>query len=214
MGDNGLAWLVPVLARPHRVQPLLDAIEATTPDAEVVFIADPDDTPEHDAIQEAETSVNVRTLHRPGSWAFKINEAVRETDARWLVLGADDVVPHPGWFDAALATGAQVVGLNDDRPRGWEHATHFLVRRDYALLPAIDGSRGPVFEGYAHNFPDRELVETAKRRRVYAYARDAVVEHEHHLDGKAEMDSTYAKGQESFRLDAKLFRRRSRYWAK
>jgi hypothetical protein len=44
--------IVPVLGRPHRVAPLLASLRANTPADlfDVVFVCDPDDVDEHDAI--------------------------------------------------------------------------------------------------------------------------------------------------------------------
>ena len=41
-----LTILVPVLARPHRVKPVLESAVKATPGADVLFIADPEDTDE------------------------------------------------------------------------------------------------------------------------------------------------------------------------
>jgi hypothetical protein len=203
-----LAVLVPVLDRPHRVAPVLDAFLGTC-DCEVIFIADPWDTPEIAAI---EADGRGRLLIFEGNYAAKINAGVAQTDHPWVMLGADDLAPHPGWFEAAVAARAGVVGLNDLRPRDHDHATHFLMTRALAELPAVDGGPGPLHVGYEHNFPDRELIETAQHRGVYAYAKEAVVEHLHPLDGKAPHDATYAKGGQSFLRDRWLFVRRSHLW--
>ncbi len=209
---EGVAILVPVLARPANVRPLLESIAESTPEPyRVLFIADPHDEAEHFAIAE----MGGWMIAPGGSYASKINAGVAATDEGLILLAADDVRMHPGWLEAAVAEidkGAQVVGLNDLRPRDGDHATHFLVTREYCERGTIDGHPGVLHEGYIHNWPDRELIETACRRGVYAYSREAVVEHRHVLDGKAPMDSTYEKGQASFRQDARLFRRRSRLW--
>lgn len=207
-----LAVLVPVLNRPHRVQPLMDAFAATTPGARLLFLADPGDQPERRALKAA----RAETVLARGGYAAKINRGVQMTDEPYVLLAADDLQPHDGWFDAARAHmrgPVEVIGLNDLRPRQFEHATHFLLSRAYCELPTLDGDRGPLCEAYTHNFCDRELVETARKRGAYAYAADAVMEHRHHLEGHAEFDATYRKGQQSFRRDGRLFRQRSHLWA-
>lgn len=208
-----LAILVPVLARPQNVRPLLDSIAtSTTVPHRILFICSPGDGPQQDAIALAGGWM----LSPGGSYAEKIRVGVEATDEEFVFLGADDLTFHPDWFQrarAAMCNGVQVVGVNDMRPRNWETATHFLLTREYAERPTIDGERGPMHR-YVHNFCDRELIETAKHRGVYAYAADALVEHVHHLDGKVALDSTYVKGQTSFRQDARTFRHRSRLWAR
>lgn len=207
-----LAILVPVLERPHRVRPLLNAIrEATSVPYRVLFLADPGDRVEQDAIAAAGGWM----LSPGGPYAAKINHGVRATTEPWLLFGADDAEPRPGWFEAATATGAQVIGLNDLilRPNRPEHATHFLVSREAATLPCIDGSPGPLCEQYAHWRTDDELIATAKRRGMYAYAPDAIVEHVGHPmlpDGVD--DETYRKGRATARLDGKRFARRTHMW--
>lgn len=211
---RGLAWLVPVLGRPHRVEPLLASIAASTlRPCRVVFIADPDDVAEQEAVRTATGEL----LIVDGGYAAKINAAVRSTDEPLLFLGADDLTPQPGWLEAAtaaMAAGAEVVGVNDMIPRRASrcgHATHFLVTRQYAERPALDGGRGPLCEEYAHNFVDDELIATAKRRGVYTYAADALVRHDHPMSGGAD-DDTYRKGRAAFHRDRKIFERRRRLW--
>lgn len=210
-----LAVLVPVLARPQNVAPLVAAFNATVRDARIVFIADPDDTAEQEAILKTDASM----ILLGGSYAVKINAAVRATTTDWLLLAADDVVPHAGWFEAALAvavrTDTQVIGLNDliPRPERPQHATHFLLRRDAAELPCIDGARGPLCERYGHWRTDDELIATARKRDMYAYAPDAIVEHRHPMTGKAPDDATYRKGRRTARQDGRTFMRRARLWA-
>ncbi len=213
-----LVFLVPVLARPHRVAPLLDAIEATTPGARVLFLTDDYDRPEHEAIERElrRDGVEVGSDTGGGNYASKINAGVELTSEPYIFCGADDLEPRAGWLEAALAAmedGAQVVGVNDLIERNRDHATHFLMTRAYAEQPAIDGSRGPFFEGYSHWAVDDELLATARHRGVYAYAEDARVLHLHPMAGRAEDDATYRKGREKAREDLRLFRQRRQLWA-
>lgn len=209
-----LAVLVPVLNRPQNIKPLLESIYATTPDARVLFIADPDDTAELDAIAAAGGEM----IAPGGSYAAKINAGVARTDEPFILLAADDVRPREGWFEAAVDTmvnGVQVVGCNDGipRPARPEHATHFLITRAAATLPCIDGRPGPLCEAYGHWYTDDEYIATARKRGMYAYAHDALVEHLHPMTGKAEDDETYVKGRSSWKLDRRQFMRRSQLWA-
>lgn len=218
-----LAILVPVLARPHRVRPLLESIAATVPEGtRVVFVCDPDDYPEQRAIHaslhdDAYGPLAVQVATCDGGYAKKANAAVRATDEPLVMLAADDLDFQEGWFDAALdklGGGVEAVGLNDliDRPTRPQHATHFLLTRRYAEQPTIDGQPGPLFEGYTGWFCDDELIGTATRRGVYAYAEDAHVEHLHHIAGKAFDDDTYRKGRAHAREDRRLFRQRIDLW--
>jgi hypothetical protein len=143
---------------------------------------------------------------------------VRASDEPLIFTGACDLAFHVGWLEACerrIDAGAQVVGTNDlGNPRviAGDHSTHTLMTRAYASLPCIDGSPGPLFEGYRHEQLDDELVGTAKARGVYAHADDAHVEHLHPNWGKAPTDATYDAQTERMRADRGLFRRRRRLW--
>lgn len=209
-----VAILVPVLNRPQNVKPLLDSIRASTPQPHrVLFICDPGDIAEQDAIAREGGWM----ISPGGTYAQKINAGCKATDEPLVMFAADDLRFHPGWLTAALAAmtgGVQVVGLNDliDRPLRPEHATHFLVTRAAASLPCIDGGRGPLCEGYGHWRTDDELIATATKRGMYAYEAAAVVEHFHPMTGAAPDDATYRKGRATARRDGRLFLRRAHLW--
>lgn len=205
--------MVPVLGRPHRVLPLLESAERATPDALVLFVADPDDGPQLEALE-----VNGAEFISPGgTYAEKINRAVRETDTPLVFTGADDITFVPGWFERAksyLTGDVQVVGVTDEvteRNRLGHHAPHFLMTREYALQPTIDGGQGPFCEGYGHMFVDDEFIGTARKRGVIHIASDVRVEHHHYLTG-AVVDDTYEKGRATRFKDGRLFKRRRRLW--
>jgi hypothetical protein len=213
---SDVAVLVPVLARPHRVRPFLQSLQDTAPGARAVFIADHDD---HDELRAIVTNVRpgdgLLTV-TAGGYAAKINLAVRKTTEPLVFLAADDLEFQAGWLHAArqlLADNVHVVGVNDLIPRRRrKHATHFLLTREYALQPTMDGERGPLSEAYEHSFVDDELIATASARNVYRYARGAHVRHEHPMVGAPD-DDTYRKGRASYRRDQILFRQRSQIWA-
>lgn len=209
-----LAILVPVLDRPGNVAPLMESIRATTPDARTIFVCDPDDLDEQRAVVEAEAEFFLIA----GSYACKINGAIKGTQEPLIFTGADDLTFHPGWFEAAeakLTNGVGVVGTQDccnPRTIRGEHATHFLVARAYSERGQIDGQPGLLSETYAHCAVDDELIATATARGAYAFADDAVVEHHHPMNGTAPDDATYRKGLASLRADQRLFRQRSALW--
>lgn len=211
---QGVAILVPVLNRPQNVRPLLGSIREATPEPHrVLFICDPGDTAEQDAIAAAGGEM----ISPGGSYARKIRCGIDATTEPLVFLGADDLRFHRGWLDAASALvrdGVQVVGVNDmirrrDRPA---HATHFLVARGYANQPCIDGSPGPLSAAYHHNFVDDELIATAKHRGVYAYTPRARVQHKHWMNRTAPDDDTYRRGRERFEADRATFNQRSALW--
>jgi glycosyltransferase involved in cell wall biosynthesis len=215
-----LAILVPVLNRPHRVMPLLESIKAATPDALVVFLSDPSDGREHAALAGVPWAGAPAALidSEGGNYAEKINRGVELTDTTYIFTGADDLDFHPGWFEAAVAQMTDEIGcvgtqdLCNRRVVRGEHATHFLLARWYAEQSCIDGSPGPLFEGYEHEFVDDELIGTARKRDVYAFAGDAVVEHLHPDVGKAPTDRLYQAQGERMARSRPLFEERRELW--
>lgn len=167
-------------------------------------------------------NVTVRSFspRRHGDYAFKINQAYQSTTEPFIFLGADDLAFHSGWWAAARRyfddPAIGVVGTNDLSPTqrsvGGEHATHSVVRRTYADRGLITGERGILFEGYAHEYVDDELIGTAKKRQAWAYARDSVVEHLHPHWGKAPMDDLYRRQRQRMTLSRHIFMRRSKLW--
>lgn len=206
--------LVPVLGRPHRVVPTIETVRETAPDATLLFIADPDDW---DELLELER-VGASTLINSGNYAEKINAGIRHTGHSVIFFGADDLKFHPGWLADCMAwvdQGYDVVGVNDlcsRRTQRGEHATHFLVTRSYAEAPTIDGTPGPLHEGYDHSCVDDELIAVARHRGRLVIDPSIVVEHLHRDNGKAPDDETYRKGRARLREDRKLFRRRAHLW--
>lgn len=217
---TGLVILVPMLGRPHRVRPLLDTIEQTTPAANVLFLLSSNDTTVRRRVSATGRPFRELSYRPVGDYAMKINTGVAVTNEPLLFTGADDLRFWPGWFEAALAAltpGIGVVGTNDlGNPRvlAGEHATHFLVTREYTQLGTIDrpGSGMLFHPEYPHEFVDDEFVGTAKRRGAWAMALDSHVEHLHPHWGKAQTDALYQQQPYRMRLGQAIYRRRRRLW--
>lgn len=217
MADS-VAIIVPMLGRPHRVEPLLASIEAATPEPHrVVFVATPGD-PAETAIRDAGHQPLLVKYEKKGDYARKIQAGIDATTEPLIFTGADDLQFHPGWLPAARAAmtdGIGVVGTNDlcnPRVIRGEHATHFLVARWYVQLGTIDQPGVLFHHGYRHEYTDDELVGTARRRGAWAFSPDSIVEHLHPMGGKTPMDVLYA--QQGMRLNASraLYQRRRRLW--
>jgi len=223
-----VAILIPVLARPHRVAPLVESIRAasTVTPCRAVFLATEGDDAEIAAIravQEQDDTVALHTTRKDSnSWAKKINYGFTMTDEPFVFMGADDIHFHPGCIERMLAchleTGACVVGTNDGGHLGTmtgEHSTHTLVCREYGECGTIDepDSGMVLHPAYAHWFPDQELFATAKYRGTYAHATDAIVEHFHPNWQKARMDNTYRLGQSFIAQDRALYESRKHLWS-
>ncbi len=209
-----LAILVPVLARPQNVEPLLASINTSTPQPHrVLFICDPGDIAEQDAVARA----GGQMISPGGSYPQKIRAGVAATTEGLLFLGADDLRFETGWLtaaQAAITAGAHVVGVNDCIPRRRRrvHATHFLMTREYAHRPCADGKPGPLSDAYKHNFCDDELIATATHRGVYAHAARARVRHLHPMVRTAPDDATYRQGRAGFDEDRVTFIGRAPLW--
>lgn len=211
--------LVPMLGRPHRVQPLLESIDTTTPGARVLFCLTPGDNEVVAAVEKAGREHITVQWQRHGDYARKINAGYRHTTEPLIFLGADDLRFHPGWLSAArraLTPGIGVVGTNDlgsPRVRSGEHATHCLVTRDYAdQYGTIDQPGQIMHEGYWHEFVDDEMVETAKHRKAWAHAADSHVEHLHPSWRKAPQDALYRQQGARMRHSRPLFEQRRQLW--
>lgn len=210
--------LAPVLERPHRIRPLLESIRDTAPEAQTLFLCDPDDAEEILAVDAAihdfgESFVAYQLVD--GGYAAKINQGVFATDSDFLFLGADDLEFLPGWLEASRSLiesgAAAVVGVNDLIERSREHATHFLVSREYAERGQFDGEAGLLHEGYHHWYVDDELIGVACSRGAYVYSERARVRHHHPIAGGQD-DDTYRKGRLNAGADRSLYRRRSKLW--
>lgn len=209
---SDLAILIPVLGRPHRVEPLLASIAAAT------------DIP-HRVIFAASDQPTIKELDRLGawyiqdegdSWAIRINRLYKEVNEPYLFLAADDVAYRWGWFQAAMRRmdmifGGGVVFVADLYNSA---GTLALVSRNYieTLGSCFDGPGIVVHEGYRHAYVDDELRETARFHGRYGYAEDSVVEHLHAGAGKAPWDATYAIGNASMTQGLELYRSRSHLW--
>lgn len=215
--------LIPVLRRPHRVAPLLESLEASTPEPHrALFVCSPDDDAELEAVRAAGVDhVVLEQPVAPGDYARKINRGFEISSEPFVFLGADDLQFHPGWLPAALARMAEpaigVVGTQDlgnPRVRAGKHATHSLVRRTYVeRFGTIDEPGKVLHEGYAHEWVDDELVSTAKARGAWCFAGDSIVEHLHPHWGKLPTDALYDQHAERMQQGRTVFFSRRRLWS-
>lgn len=230
-----VAVFIPVLDRPHRVEPLLDSLhrsydEAAYEQVSAVFVGSPGDRAQLAAVQRevgkaAKTGRSVDLLvvdwtPGRGDYAKKMNYAWRKTDHDWVLLAADDLVFHLGWLEEVLRvadeTNACVIGTNDrgnQRVVSARHSTHSFVSREYAECGTVDDPTILLHEGYWHNFVDDEFVQTAMARETWAMAADCVIEHLHPNWGKAPLDPTYQRGQARFDDDRVTFGLRKHLWS-
>jgi glycosyltransferase involved in cell wall biosynthesis len=221
-GDNAVAVVVPVMNRPDNVRPLVESLIATTKEANVYFICDPDDQAEIDAVTamvKSTKAVHLILSQRGHTYAVKTNVAYEHTDEPWLFVCGDDVRFHDGWIEEArkLSDRFDLIGTNDttgpvknpDVADG-SHADHWFVRRSYVDTygASLDGPGTVTPECYEHWWVDREVVGLAKARNVFTPCLASVVEHLHPgYDGKPR-DATYMKAMDAAEVDQKTFESR------
>lgn len=213
---------IPVYNRPHRAAAIVDSHKhaRSEVETELLFLCSPGDTDEIEAVKATGAPYKIVPWPQgPGDYACKINHALTVSEHEWIFTGADDLHFHPRWAEHALAASHThaVRGTNDlGNPvvqRGL-HSTHSLVRRDYALEHGTIDQPGLIYhEGYHHNWCDAEMIDTAKARKEFVFARRSIVEHLHPHWKKAEMDSTYDTGLADFNLDRRLYGQRKRLWS-
>lgn len=238
---SDVAVIVPVLGRPDRAMPLAESLRASQRASvlELVFVCSPDDGDQILTCAAATEWLRREEIaddpdgswpdHRieyaswpriRGDYARKINLGLHTTQAPYVFCGADDLVFHPGWADAAISVALEqekcFIATNDlGNPlvQKGEHATHPLVCREYALECGTIDTPGLIYhEGYWHQYIDNEATGTAKYRDCFAFAPDAVVEHMHPIWRKAEQDETYRLGDENRVEDRKLWTSRRPMW--
>lgn len=216
-----VAILVPVLDRPHRIEPLLANIAATTPEPHEVIFATSDDA----TINECNRLGAWQSIDDGDTWPNRINRLFCETEHPYVFLCADDVLFHDDWLAPLLqaqldidyrwgysAVGGVTVPADLHNPRG----TLALVSRRYIdLYGGCVDSPHVLHPGYEHNWADTELFETAKARGRHRYVPESIVEHLHHGAGRPgalPFDATYAKGQATMASGLALFRSRQPLW--
>jgi hypothetical protein len=133
-------------------------------------------------------------------------------------MGADDIEFTPGWADVAIRMMRGRIGVvatndmaNREVMRG-QYGTHNLILRSYIMEEGgtVDNEPGVVlWEGYDHQFVDRELCDVARARRRYTFAKRSVVRHNHPVWRTAQWDTTYRKAFSHTREDQVLYMQRS-----
>ena len=230
-----LAILIPTLGRADRLEPLVENIAETTPPIyRVLFVVDSDDEETFYALGGTAVPDRVFFVFGSGTYPEKINAAVRATDEPWLLLTADDVRFHPGWWEATehyreesgeirsqlgrpVEFGPGVIGTNDlhnPATAKGKYATQILIARWYIdRFGTVDEPGKAFHEGYHHEQIDRELCHTAQARGMYAHCADSVIEHLHHATGLRPKDATDEKGNLAARkADKALYEARRHLW--
>jgi hypothetical protein len=211
MGDAlSTAILIPVLDRPHRVEPLVANIADATPEPHTILFA-ASDQPTIDELDR----LGINYLRDDGdSWPNRINRLFHATTDPYVFLGADDVSFHSGWLSEALKAMAEVDGVVAVSDLFNPYGTLALVSRRYITEESgcVDTPGVVVHGGYRHNYSDTELFSVARARGRHAYCAESIVEHFHPSAGKAPMDGTYQIGFDHEMADRVLYASREPMW--
>lgn len=181
--------------RPDGLLRCVQSLRDTAPDVEILVVYDGD-------VAGEDEPIGVMCLMLPDApgaiecW----NQGAAHASGDAFVLGADDIVFQPGWYEEAMSKLVQMnmvglVALNDMSPNAGKLATHYLVSKNY-LVNEWNGCL--AIPAYEHYFVDTEATYRAQRDQMFSYAENAKVEHNHHLWGKAPEDETYKKGMSTF----------------
>ena len=211
MSEVGI--LVPVLDRPHRIEPLLQSIAAATDVPYQVYFG-ASDQPSIDEIRRLGAQLVIDEGGDEGSYAKRINRLFRASSEPYVLLAADDLDFRPGWFFAARRVADQINGVVAVNDLYSVAGVHFLVTRDYIeTLGGCVGEPGVVLhEGYRHAYCDDEMRATATARGRFGYASDSIIEHLHPGAGKSQTDHVYQIGAASMSQGQSVFLSRTHLW--
>lgn len=220
---DDVAVIVPVMARPQNVKPLIDSFNLSNDgSANLYFVADADDAEELAALDAAGAAFFIS--ERGPTYAHKANTGYAQTTESFIALFGDDVEFTPGWIEAARKVSERydVIGTNDSeegRVRNPEvaagrHADHFLIRRSYIddEGSCLEGPGVLAPEAYNHWYTDKEIIALARARGVFTPCLDSRVIHHHPgFDGREDLreaDKAYMRAAEYSEADRTQFVRR------
>jgi len=207
-----VAIFIPTLYRAHNLPRLIDSLNRTgdfTP--YLMFPCDDADT------------LNFARDNRISYWCDqgdmryvkRIQFMYENTTEPWFLTGSDDIVFHPGWYEAAQPyMETNTVISFEDLCNPNVPGTNFLISRKYieTLSGVFDAPNTVLHQGYYHNFCDNELVGTARKRGMF-FKCSGIIEHFHHTVGKAANDMIYEMAQANFHNDAALCHSREHLWS-
>lgn len=217
--SKDVAVFIPTFGRPHELSRVVDNLyENTTSDLfDLYFIVEKGDQATIDAIKPLRAKMIIN--EGQPCYADAINTAYHKTREPYFFTGADDLGFYPEWLEQALSKmddNIAVVGTNDlgGIPIGEQRdSTHYLVKREYIKKQSgVVDMKDTVLYPYKHNWTDKEFIETARLRNAYVYCPDSKTEHNHWAWGKAQMDATYKRGNESSAEDERTFKNRQHLW--
>ena len=205
-----VAICIPVLNRPHRIEPLIENIRNTTePPYRVIFAAS--DQPTIDELDRLQIPYD---RDNGDTWPNRINRLFGLTTESYIFCGADDVLFHQNWLPPLLQKQREIEGVVMPSDLWNGAGTLPLVARQYIEEQSgcVDIPGVVVNPNYHHNWAETELRETAQSRDKYAYVPGSVVEHLYWGASKSEYDDTYRLGDSFIPEDREIYNSRTHLW--
>ncbi|MBM4107899.1 MAG: hypothetical protein FJ255_03670 [Phycisphaerae bacterium] len=153
-------------------------------------------------------------------WAWAVNRLCREVvpgSASLVVTGGDDMRPDPNHWAGQLAEQfhsrfADGFGVMQPHGDGYLRAPHYCGSPFFGRrwIDTMYGGRGPVFDGYYHNWCDNEIYWVARCMGALWSRADLSHYHEHFTRLPREQGEFRAKIDGRDRADCRLYL--SRAW--
>jgi GT2 family glycosyltransferase len=175
-----VAALTPTLHRPEGLRRVLQSLKDTAPDVVAVVACDPDDHFAH-TIAERYGAIHVTIQEARAGCAHAWNIALLAyPDADAYILGSDDAIFTPGWYEAALAAlakigGSGLVGFNDRRKDKKALAVHYMMTRDFIVEHHGGVMAVPHYKSWGL---DTEACQRAIAAGKYIKCLEAIVIHD------------------------------------
>ena len=193
-----LLVMVPTRGRRAQCERLLKSFQETaSPDTDLLFITDPDDT-SYEGMVWGEAAV--AELAPREYLTGKLNKTAMAMADLYPVLMwlGDDCVPEtPGWDALMLATLEELGGSGwvypDDKRRN-DVPEHWMVSSD--VVQALGWFANPVL---GHFYIDNSIAEIGKRAGLIRWCPEAVIRHEHYsVSSKTRRDRLYSQTEKKF----------------
>jgi hypothetical protein len=196
-------WVVPTYGRPDRCQDLLDSITAVGCATPGLVVVDGDGSEAYRSLRLPNGWQIERLLDKRRGLLATLNH-VFEThrDEPWYGFLNDDFIVHtPGW-DRTLIAAAGSRGMANSND-GWQGNKRMCGALVFGgeLLRALGWWAPP---GLWHCFADDIWEAIGREVNNWKYCGNVLVEHRHHLNGRAANDATYAVGYAKFADDEKV----------
>jgi hypothetical protein len=197
--DIDISILLATRGRPQFVQRLFKSLTDTAADSkalEIILYIDDDDLAgrqiDHDRLKVKKITgprISMGAMH---------NECYKASRGGIiLIIGDDNVFRTPGWDDTVRETFAKFpdeicLVYGNDLNQGRNMCTAPFLSRKYCEILG-----GPCPVAYTGEFVDTHIMDTFYKLRYWGYDRiiylkNLIIEHMHHVVGKAPFDDTYA----------------------